>query len=141
MSIGNNTTGLQRILQAVNELPEGGTGGGVTIQRTDGTFTSGYGRVTVNCGFQPDLVIVYGGQSYDSDEGNYEGNLAVCFAEQKLNLSTMANMVFTSDGAILCMWLSQTANGFTITTGSYDESYQWDHMYGDELSYTAIKYT
>jgi hypothetical protein len=140
MSIGNNTAGLQRILQAVNDLPEAAPPG-VTVQRKTGTFKSGYGRVTVNCGFKPDLVTVYIGQAYDEDEGNYEGNMTVCFAEKKLNLSTLANMVFSSSGFVECMWVSQTDTGFTITSGGYDEDYKWNDRNGVSYSYTAVKYT
>lgn len=140
MSIGNNTTGLQRILQAVNALPEAESAG-VTVQKKTGTFTSKSGRVTVNCGFKPDLVIVYIGQAYDSDEGYYESNLTVCFAEKKLNLSTMASMAFDADKNLECMWVSQTDTGFTITSGAYDASMDWDDKYNVEYNYTAVKYT
>lgn len=73
MSIGNNTTGLQRILQAVNNLPEAGSGGGgsggASVQVKTGTTSFQSGYLAVECGFKPDVVVFDKGEYYSS--GNY----------------------------------------------------------------------
>ena len=56
MSIKTNTTSLQSLLEQVNALPEAGG----TAQRITGVFTMDdtTTETAVDCGFQPDIVIV-----------------------------------------------------------------------------------
>lgn len=132
--IENNSEGLQRILQAVNNLPSGGSGG-VNVQRTSDYFTTNSnGSATVNCGFSPDLVTIYTSTYNGSEQG-----FSFPFAEQQTSSTSymtlgFGNTVYEATG-------SRTSNGFNITVK--DSGWDWgeDPASNEEFFYIAVKYT
>lgn len=132
MSIGNNTTGLQRILQAINELPEGG----VSVQRTTGTVTTGSDGIGgVDCGFQPDFVVIHVGIIDDC-----ENNLVLNFAENHTESSVFTVACRDTQYAFIQANATCYPTGFGVYVGAYDWSFGF-HNVERTFSYTAVKYT
>lgn len=137
MSIGNNTAGLQRILQAVNDLPEAAPAG-VTVQRKTGTVqTDKNGDATVNCGFKPDVVAV------EAEGHSYPVFCGFMFAEA--NETTLEMFIRHADAAnyfVSALSVNITETGFSIidaTKISYAIESAVDSY--RTFSYTALKYT
>lgn len=145
MSIGNNTTGLQRILQAVNNLPEGGSGG-VTVQRKADSFTANLDpadntaiQATVNCGFVPDVVIIKG-KAYQGESNTYYYDMVAVFPERSAGRNYL--VAGTSGSySVFEGTVEQTTNGFTMSFWAYNDDWDYVTMQRETFEYVAIKYT
>ena len=141
MSIQNNTTGLEAILQAVNSLPDAGSGGGssggVTVQRKTGTVqTNSDGDATVTCGFKPDLVVIYSPLS--TAYGNWY-HLVFAFSEVDDDYLCACS---ENSQYLIYMYGVSTSNGFEIyDTTKYNLDLEWVGTLSLEFDYVAIKYT
>lgn len=133
--IQNNSEGLQRILQAVNSLPDAGSGG-VTVQRKNGTFTTnGDNGVSVDCGFSPDVLILFAPET--NEEGKYY-NMAFPFGETGETEHRAQCEIMK--GIVYCAVTKQT-NGFRLNFCNF-YTFDWEQqetIYN--LTYLAIKYT
>ena len=124
------------LASAINTIPSG-----TTVQRKSGSFTTNSnGAATVNCGFQPDLVVITG-LSFDVSGTPFETQLAFVLSERTTNNTPLA---VTSHGVYACLEarVSRTSNGFSIShmTG-YEESWTQTIMANQTFNYVAIKYT
>lgn len=123
------------LAEAIQSIPEG-----TTIQRSSGTISAGRRAVTVNCGFQPDIVVVRG-FIYNTDYDTYQLQLCFCFSEQSGGHECMVltcNDTWYQIEAVM----TQTSTGFILSafTG-YDESWNSNTVSAASYSYVAIKYT
>jgi len=128
MSIQNNSAGLQRILQAVNSLPEGG---GATVQTVTGTAQA---EQTINCGFKPDLV------TFRNNEAGEDGWYHPAFAFTALNTDSILAQAEVMDG-FFYFGVTRTATGFTVDwINKFD--FNFEYVEGTHsFSYVAVKYT
>lgn len=119
--------------EAIKSIPKG-----VTVQSFDGSFTtSNSGGGTVNCGFKPDLVVLY------TATGNgYECVAALPISERKTNstLSTVGRGSGDYD-FIYVELKSVTTTGCTVAMALYNESSYGSAYARKTVSYRAIKYT
>lgn len=128
------------LVTAINSIPEG-----VTVQRKTGTFKTSSNRntkVTVNCGFQPDIVIVLLkiNDSSGTWGGTVEGNICVAFSE----LTTYddgLNVCSDEDGGLYEAMMSRSTSGFTILLRAYTSSWGTKSIANETFNYVAIKYT
>lgn len=110
---------------------------GVTVQRKTGTFTTNSdGLGGVECGFQPDLVMIHVGVI-----DNYENNLVFNFTE-----SFTDNSSFTVACRDPVYAFIQANGGRNGDNGfyAYIAAYDWDwsfHEVERTFSYVAVKYT
>ena len=113
---------------------------GVTMKRATGSFTTNEdGEATVNCRFQPDIVLITGlyGQEY------YEYHAACVFPEQKNSgryLSALAMPDVFANGIAFNM--QRTSSGFGISV--YENNTILGNWYAVGMysfNYVAIKYT
>jgi len=121
---------------AINTIPTG-----TTVQRKSGSFTTNSnGAATVNCGFQPDLVVITG-LSFTANDTTFETQLAFVLSERTTSNTPLA---VTSHDVYACLEarVSRTSNGFSIShmTG-YEESWEQTTMANQTFNYVAIKYT
>lgn len=114
---------------------------GVTVRRATGTFkTNSSGVATVNCGFQPDVVIIPG--FTNSSAGSYEGQIVVDFAEKsRADKKGLYSTVMDSSNQIITGYFTQASNGFSITMSAYDMTFSGGYHTNASYSYIAIKYT
>jgi len=133
MSIQDNTSALQSILAAVNELPEAG-GGGVTVQTATGTFRTSGGVATIACGFQPDIFFI-------TQNATYSGYTnSACFAFAAAGTGKVCAGTWNSAGNYIEFYGDRTSTGAEVEVLEYDDSWDTD-SYNATFSYTAIKYT
>ena len=137
--IQNNSEGLQRILQAVNSLPESGSGG-VTVQTKSGTFTTNNsGEVTVVCGFKPDLVLIKG-ELYDDGEVNRVFNGAAAFAEET-RAGTQNICMWATDYLLYDIYIVQNNTGFAVEADCMDYDMETTTLTNKTFDYVAVKYS
>ena len=123
--------GIAAMTEAVN-----GISTGATIQRQSGTMTTdGNGKVTVNCGFQPDLITVY---TYVYQ--NIEENVSIPFETQKYPNMSYCGLGYHS-GGIYQFIASKTTNGFTVEVKDLGYGSSSNLAKNKNFSYEAIKYT
>lgn len=144
--IETNSEGLQRILQAVNSLPDAGSSG-VAIQTKTGSFTwnGASGEMEINCGFVPDVVFIHLPDPYTEDSELYVNDMA-------------ANVAAIDLGEYICCWscigelyddtftfafcyIGKAENGF-IASSFGEQDLSGEYWYTTKTyNYTAIKYT
>lgn len=134
MSIGNNTTGLQRILQAVNELPEGGSGG-VTVREDTGNITfltsAGSSTATITCGYKPDAVVV-----------TVSGYPDVCVIfDSDTSVESYAGNNKQQTYPLFFVTVKQTSTGVSLS-GAQRINWSWEPSnYTGSADYRVIKFT
>ena len=116
---------------------------GTTVQRKAGSFTTdNTGAATVNCGFQPDVLLITGLYNRDGSY-NYEYHAACVFPEQKQSsywLSMAANTSTYQDG--IEFYPERTSSGFNIEVWENNVVLgDWYGVADVTFSYVAIKYT
>jgi hypothetical protein len=130
--IQSNSEALQRILQAVNSLPDAGSGDESTVQTKSGTFNSDANYTVIDCGFQPDIVSI----SYASD---YYGEGTVSFKD---NSEVAIFIPEYSDYLMYGTAFQRTETGFQF---NYFQGMTYELGYENParktISYTAVKYT
>ena len=111
---------------------------GATVQRETGTFTTNTsGEATINCGFQPDLIVCY----FSTYEGLEQG-LSIPFAEQSYPELPYLTLSCDENGMYEVV-ASRSTTGFTVTV----KDLGWDYGLSEPLAtnfsigYIAVKYT
>lgn len=116
---------------------------GTVVKRKTGTFTlsdpnGAPPEVTINCGFKPDMLVVFLGEVTDEYAGRVESNMVFAFSERKTN---MTEATFADNGKRMHLGTAYpTDTGFFFKLYGY--TYSWSRVYlAGQFSYTAIKYT
>ena len=136
----NNITNLQSILNMVNNLPNGGTGGsdstGSNILRDESSFTTNYsGEATVNCGFKPDAVFISIGAT-----DTVESTMCLMFSEQTNQQTYLQTCASATDGLYSAEAICSDT-GFFISIINHGWTWSGAALKNTKLYYTAIKYT
>ena len=133
--IQNNTEALQRILQAVNDLPEESPG--VTVQTKSGTFTASSSIVTVDCGFKPDVVMIDRGEA-----GADIYHFAAAAPFFRYSQGTKVNITIWTlvDYELYDIIAVQTNTGFTIVADGLDSGWYYETA-NTTFNYYAVKFT
>jgi hypothetical protein len=131
--IQNNSEGLQRILQAVNSLPEAESGG-VTVQKKSGSFTTSKGSATIDCGFSPDIFYF---TKNEKDEGY---TMSGCFAFAECTNTNINTTTWDRSDNLIDAYATRSTSGVTISMYTYDDSWKPSN-YSGTFSYVAVKYT
>lgn len=147
MSIGNNTTGLQRILQAVNNLPEAGSGGGgsggAAVQVKTGTTSFQSGYLIVDCGFKPDVVVFDKGEYYSSSSyGSVYYTAAIDLTDTRVLYGP--TLLTNSSQYKFYTFYTPEATDSGMVCALYGTSSSWGETgisSGVTFNYTAYKFT
>lgn len=119
------------LASAIQSIPEG-----ATVQRKNGTFTTnGDDYVSVDCGFSPDVLILFAPET--NGEGEYY-NMAFPFGETGETEHRAQCEIM--EGIVYCGVTKQT-NGFRLDFCNFF-TFDWEYqetIYN--LTYLAIKYT
>lgn len=130
MSIQDNTTALQELLNIANNLPEPDSGG-VDVKTDSGNVSCKNATTTVTLGYKPDVVsITISG--YPALTAVFSGTTSVAAWAGNDNQQTYP---------FICVTIKQTSTGFS-TSGAY--RINWSNGYSDYSgtgSYKAVKYT
>ena len=138
MSIQENTTALQELLNIANNLPEAGSGG-VEVKNRSGEFTSrnsSTSGVTVTCGFQPDVVKLTLNETYNSM--NVE--VAVDFNANGGQKTALAMWSSGGSYSLYSFIVERTTTGFSVIAYAYDSSWSMK-TFSKKFYYNAVKYT
>jgi hypothetical protein len=125
------------LASAINSIPEG-----VAVQRKTGTFTTdSNGIATVDCGFQPDYVVVRADGVTASDGSFYETNLTFPLCEcqglsEYLNTTAGSNRYVYIDAYMMAL-----NSGFDIQLYQIGWDWAWSLISEESFDYVAIKYT
>lgn len=126
------------MVSAINSISAG-----VTVQTASGSFTTTTKGVgTINCGFQPDLIVLY--VSTTTDDGvQYENNLSLAIAERKQTSGhTLNNLTWYDDEHLMEVELtSLSSSGATLLLGGYDASWRYGYASRTTFRWKAVKYT
>ena len=130
----------ENLASAISSIPTG-----VTVRKTTGTFktaSSNNTKVTVNCGFQPDIVLVALNLEDTSSTwgGTTMGNICVVFPEWGA-ADAYINQCETGYGELYSAIMSRSSTGFTILLRCYDDSWDNVSITNTTFNYIAIKYT
>lgn len=112
---------------------------GATIQRKSDSFTtSSSGTATVNCGFKPDAVFIYGSRSDDASNVYYAG---VPFLEY--SKTSMKTYLCGSSNSYpyTRFTFTQTNSGFSVSAVKYSASYSESNESNRTINYVAVKYS
>jgi|GEM_PF-2800178 len=124
------------LASAIVTIPTGS--GGVTVQRKEGgATTDSDGFASVNCGFQPDVVL-FTNMYLNS---RYECHAAVVFPEQKQSsyeLYAMAQSDDMPDGGYFDVVRTQTGFNVLLSVKTEEGEQFADNVY---FTFVAIKYT
>lgn len=122
---------------AIRTIPSG-----VQVQTASGSFTTtSKGVGTINCDFQPDLIVIYI-TTMTSDGTNYENNLSLAIAERKQTSYTLNNLVwYDSDNLMEVELTSLSGSGATLLLAGYDASWNYGYASRKTFSWKAVKYT
>lgn len=114
---------------------------GVTVKRSSGTFTTNdSGVVTVNCGFQPDLVVIKG-ELYDDDIGIRVFNGAAAFAEET-RASVHNISMWATDCLVYDLYVVQNDTGFDVVQANcMDFDTATTTLANKTFDYVAVKYS
>lgn len=125
-----------------------GAGGGSSAPqiKTGSLHIESHGSARVNCGFKPDLLIVYGDGVTDEDGTKYESNLVFSFAHKRLagtgsfddylESSAFSDAYYMLDGYAL-----ESSSGFDITMWEVSGGWDWTVIANKNFDYVAVKYT
>ena len=138
MSIQNNSQGLQRILEAVNNLPNASSGS--TIQEDSGYCkVASDNSITVDCGFRPDIIEIQCG-TYNGARSCLVGSYASSDVVDDESVQVTMSWV---DGSypLAYGYMYRTETGFGVA-GFYWYSEDWNYKsaVGTEFTYYAAKY-
>ena len=134
--IQNNTETLQRILQAVNDLPEESPG--VTVQETNGTLTTNSrGTATVSLGFKPDLVWLSVNHTWE----DFSFEAAAAFYCSNYDKIVCADCYDDDEKLVALYIVERTETGFNIEGNYRDYEYGEGILTNTTISYSAVKFT
>lgn len=109
---------------------------GVEVMRAEGSFTtSSSGSASVDCGFKPDMVFVFGDTV--SSYVTASNSQAINFVEETRSNATTA--LYSESGVTLTVW-TQDSSGFSVDMTDYTFSWS-DSTSAASYDYVAIKYT
>ena len=123
---------------AIRTIPSG-----VEVQTASGSFTTTTKGVgTINCGFQPDLIVLYVSTT-TVDGVRYENNLSLAIAERKQTSGhTLNNLSWYDDANLMEVELtSLSGSGATLLLAGYDASWNYGYASRRTFSWKAVKYT
>lgn len=112
---------------------------GVTVQRASGTFTTdSRGSATVNCGFQPDFVIL---TKNETDDEGFFYVAAIPFLDY--SDKAMGIPMWSSNTTYYLYDISPTrsATGFTVKAARYNGNWTESNLANSSFSYIAYKIT
>ena len=133
-----NTASLLAIFNAVNALPDAGSGG-MEVKSTGGAFsTDSNGKATVTCGFKPDLVFVKQGYTYTYNNESYPVSASFAFTQSKSE--NVYTTFWNEDDEVTDFFAKQTSIGFSVEAVEYSSSWQGAGYQGS-FEYVAVKYT
>ena len=113
---------------------------GVTVQKTSGTFTTASdGTATVDCGFQPDFLVIHKGETYNGACFS----AAFAFEEYRVEDWVDSALYLTDDDAwyLLDIYAKPLTNGFEVEISGMDTAFEFTPAPRETLNYVAIKYT
>lgn len=125
-------------VSAVNAISSG-----VDVKTASGSFTtSTKGVATINCGFKPDLIVIYI-TTMTSDGTKYENTIGMPIKERKYTSGyTLNNLVwYDADNLIEVELTSLTNTGATLLVAGYDSSWNYGYASRKTYSWKAVKYT
>ena len=133
----------ENIAEGVNIFGVTGTHeSGVTVRRTTGTFTTNYsGNATITCGFQPDLVVYYTGESYTNSIPMW---VSFPFAESGVSRIVLLHAPSSKnydDHIFAESDCSRTTTGFSVNIKNLDFDLTFSNARSATYNYIAIKYT
>ncbi|MGM9590624.1 MAG: hypothetical protein ACI3V0_10695 [Faecousia sp.] len=112
---------------------------GVAVQRATGTFTTNSsGAATVNCGFQPDVVVVTKGETY-TDGSNYAA--AIPFSDyvgKTLGISLLSS---ASNVLLYTFTPTRATTGFSVNVKKLNYSFSQSNATNTQFTYIAYKFT
>lgn len=114
-------------------------GGGIEVQTTSGSVTtSNSGTATINCGFRPDLVVIYMGSG-----GGYETVAAFPIKERKTSstLNTVSWNGSSSEDIVDFDMTGVSDTGCSLRATVYGASGSTGSLSRRSLSWRAVKYT
>lgn len=111
---------------------------GINVQRATGSFTTNSsGSATVNCGFQPDVVVVTKGETYDGS--NFAA--AIPFSDYVGKTLGISLFSISSDVLLYSFTSTQTATGFSVKVEKMNYSMSSSNASNTQFSYIAYKFT
>lgn len=117
----------------VNGVPSSSSSGGTKQTKTGSFQTSSSGTATVDCGFKPDVVVIY---APEANEDGYEYHTSCC-----LDVLGGSIEIMELNKKLLYFNIWETSNGFEISSAqTYDFSWNWAQYSRKTLQYEAIKY-
>lgn len=128
----------KQLTELATTIPE--TDGRVLVQRTGGTVTlDENGSETVDCGFVPDVVVIY----IPAENAEYESNLCFALSEQNTKLPLRAFVQLGAEGNLYIGEASKISSGFSINmkANSLLGNELPDLIRGKNFEYLAVRYT
>lgn len=115
----------------------------VAVQTASGSFTtSTSGVATINCGFKPDLIVIYV-TTMTSDGTKYENTIGMPIKERKYTSGyTLNNLVWYDADNLVEVELTSVSNtGATLLVAGYNSSWAYGVASRVTYSWKAVKYT
>lgn len=112
---------------------------GVTVNRASGTFTTNSsGSATVNCGFQPDFVVL---TKNETDEYGYFYTTSIPFSDYSDKKMGIAMWSTNNTYPVYGIVPTRSATGFTVAARKYDDNFSESNLTNSSFSYIAYKIT
>lgn len=121
--------------EAIKSIPKG-----VTVQTKSGnTSTDSSGKLTISCGFKPDLVMLYFAAG-PIEGGTYEAIIALPFKDKNTSYQP-ASSVLQTDYMVTALPMSVTSTGVTITVKRMAYDFSTTAHANTYVSWKAVKYS
>ena len=132
--IKNNTVNLTEILEMVDKIP--GT------QKTTGTFRiDSDNQISLNCGFQPDLLILQLGTYYsDDDQYLYEVNYGIPLGESEREVNICGYPGDEYDFEFIDIFAWYEGGNIGLWIGGYYSDWSDADITNINFKYIAIEY-
>lgn len=117
---------------------------GITVQEASGTAQSdGSGILTINCGFRPDMLILYGEPYYDGEDGaTYCPAIGLPLADLEVTADTMIESMMPLGGNLIAVYPYEvTSNGVTSAMWWMNFETGYTQASNVSINYKALKYT
>lgn len=134
MSIQDNTTALQELLNIANNLPAPDSGG-VEVQTVTGSFNTRNGSATASCGFQPDAIEFFIRQDTGED-------CCISAVFTNRNNTKYVAVLGSGDNPNGYCSVKRTNTGFTVSNFNwYTDDWVKSVDSGKTYNFYAVKYT
>ena len=112
---------------------------GVTVQRASGTFTTNSsGSATVDCGFQPDFVVL---TKNETDSYGCFYAAAIPFSDYSDKIMEIAMWSTNNTYSLYSISPTRSAAGFTVAVRKYDDNWSGSNLTNSTFNYIAYKIT